>query len=382
MMADDVDADIVNALNTLSSTMERSGNMKRELKNTIYETVSTLRKLFAIVKDIDDSKSKEISELETLVATTKAELDEATSKTQKGQGMPPSNTRREQRTQAERGVAPSGGEQAKHYTYGREQSKLYSEALGGNLRHDTYKLTITPKDSLSPDKVKGIVKAKINPTKIKVEIKSIKALKTGRVQIETGSKDEIEILTKDINEKCGQILEVQVHRLRNPRLVIYNIPDDISTNNVEETLLSQNPELNLTVGDINPKFLYETKRRIRNLVIEVSAQTRKQMIHKKIKIGWLICNLEDYLVPKRCFQCSRYNHGSRECRGTETCPHCPGSHKMKECSAQPKDYKCINCQIFNTHNKNVKISENHSSMDKTCPSYRAIVNKYKQNTDY
>jgi hypothetical protein len=173
-----------------------------------------------------------------------------------------------------------------------------------------------------------------------------------------------------------------VHRLRNPRLVIYNIPDDISTNNVEETILSQNPELNLTVRDINPKFVYETKRRIRNLVIEVSAQTRKHMIHKKIKIGWLICNLEAYLVPKRCFQCSRYNHRSRECHGTDTCPHCASSHKMKECSAQPKDYKCINCQIFNMHNRNAKIGENHSSMDKNCPSYRVIVYKYIQNTDY
>jgi hypothetical protein len=208
--------------------------MKKELKNTIYETVSTLRKLFANLKDIDDSKSKKISELETLVATTKAELEEAISKTQKGQGMPPSSTRREQGTQAERGVAPSGGEQAKHYTYGREQSKLYSEALGGNLRHDTYKLTITPKDSLSPEEVKGILKAKINPTKIKVGIKSIKALRNGRVQIETGNKDETEILTKDINEKCGQNLEAQVHRLRHPRLVIYNIPDDIPTNNVKK----------------------------------------------------------------------------------------------------------------------------------------------------
>ena len=92
-------------------------------------------------------------------------------------------------------------------------------------------------------------------------IKAIKALRNGRVQIETGSKEEIEILTQDINEKCGQNLEAQVHKLRNPRLVIYNIPDDISTNNVEETILSQNPELNLTAGAINPKFVYQTKKR-------------------------------------------------------------------------------------------------------------------------
>ena len=89
-MADNVNVDIVNALDIISSMTERSGNMKKELKNTIYETVSTLRKLFAKLKNIDDSKSRKISELETLVATTKAELVDAKNRTEKGQGRTPS----------------------------------------------------------------------------------------------------------------------------------------------------------------------------------------------------------------------------------------------------------------------------------------------------
>ena len=52
-----------------------------------------------------------------------------------------------------------------------------------------------------------MLKSKINPTEIKVGINSLKSLKNGRVQIETSSKEEIEILTTDINEKCGGELE-------------------------------------------------------------------------------------------------------------------------------------------------------------------------------
>ena len=74
-MADDVNEGIKTALNTISSTTERSENMKKELKHTIYETISTLRKLLAKLKDMNDSKTRTISELETLVANTKAELD-------------------------------------------------------------------------------------------------------------------------------------------------------------------------------------------------------------------------------------------------------------------------------------------------------------------
>ena len=60
-----------------------------------------------------------------------------------------------------------------------------------------------------------------------------------------------------------------MHRLRNPRLVIYNNPEDISTQNIEETILSQNPEFNLNKEDINAIFSYVTKRHTRNLVIEI-----------------------------------------------------------------------------------------------------------------
>jgi hypothetical protein len=202
------------------------------------------------------------------------------------------------------------------------------------------------------------------------------------VQIEAGNKEDIEILTKDIHEKCRDKLEVIVHRLRNPRLVIYNIPEDISTQNIEETILAHNPEFNLNKGDINAKFSYVTKRHTRNLVIEVSARTRRLLTQKKIKLGWIICSLGDYLVANRCFKCSKFNHRFWESRGIETCPLCAGNHALKDCSASSEDYKCINCHTFNTHNKGAKISDNHSALDRNCPSLQAVLDKYRQNTDY
>ena len=39
-----------NALNLVVSTTEQSANMKKTLKEKVYETVSTLRKLFAKIK--------------------------------------------------------------------------------------------------------------------------------------------------------------------------------------------------------------------------------------------------------------------------------------------------------------------------------------------
>jgi hypothetical protein len=63
-----------------------------------------------------------------------------------------------------------------------------------------------------------------------------------------------------------------------------NIAEDISTGNIEEMPLVQTPDVNLKTGD-NAKFSYETKKRTRNLAIEVSAVTRKLLIQKKVQFN-------------------------------------------------------------------------------------------------
>jgi hypothetical protein len=146
--------------------------------------------------------------------------------------------------------------------------------------------------------------------------------------------------------------------------------------------MKQNPGLYLQPGDIIAKFCYTTKNLTRNLVVEVNAQTRKALIQGKVKLGWTICKVEDYLVPNRCFKCSRYNHRQQECREVDTCPHCAGQHKMKDCTVNPPDYKCINCATYNLHNKNARICEKHSTLDKNCPSLLAVLDRYRQNINY
>jgi hypothetical protein len=66
-MADEVDEGIENALNLVVLTTERSGNVKKDLKQTIFETVSTLRNLFVKMKNNCEVKSSKISELEAEV---------------------------------------------------------------------------------------------------------------------------------------------------------------------------------------------------------------------------------------------------------------------------------------------------------------------------
>jgi len=48
------------------------------------------------------------------------------------------------------------------------------------------------------------------------------------------------------------------------------------------------------------------------MVIEVNPQTRRQLLQNKLKLEWIICNIDDYVLISICFNCSRYNHRHTE----------------------------------------------------------------------
>jgi hypothetical protein len=163
-MADDVNEGIENALNVIVSTTGSSGNMKKELKTIIFDTVSALRKLFVKLLDTNESNARKITELEQQVANTNAVRGEGTGRTNNYIAEPSSAPVRNTHGQTERKAAlPGGG-----------KLKLYSEVVEGKTTQKTYKLTVIPRDNQTADTTKELLKSKINPTEIKVGIRSIK----------------------------------------------------------------------------------------------------------------------------------------------------------------------------------------------------------------
>jgi len=43
-------------------------------------------------------------------------------------------------------------------------------------------------------------------------------------------------------------------------LVVYNIPEEVTVENAEDIITTQNPELTLNAGEVKPKFVYRGKR--------------------------------------------------------------------------------------------------------------------------
>jgi predicted nucleic acid-binding Zn-ribbon protein len=82
-MAHSVGEEIEDALQLIVSTAEHSVKMKKELKQTILDTVSTLRDLIVKLHVSRESDKDEISKLEKQVGELKAELDGCRQRTAK-----------------------------------------------------------------------------------------------------------------------------------------------------------------------------------------------------------------------------------------------------------------------------------------------------------
>jgi hypothetical protein len=158
-------------------------------------------------------------------------------------------------------------------------NKLYSEAVNTSV-DKRYKLLVKSKLNLSTEAIKNALKTNVNPTVVKVGVKSFKSLKDGRVLIEAGTSEEINLLNTSIRDKWGEDLQVTVTKLRKPRIIVHNVPQEVTVANLEETLLAQNPELGLVSGDIEARFTDRIKRGLVKMVIEVGSETRKKLLQK------------------------------------------------------------------------------------------------------
>jgi len=210
------------------------------------------------------------------------------------------------------------------------KKKLFSEVLCGKseARH---KLTVKPRHKQSTEEIKRLLKSKIDLVNMKIGIRTFESLKNGNIVVEADSKEDIKTLNSQIRDICGDELEINVQKRRNPRLIMYNVPDVMANENAED-MLALNPDLKLQKGDIQTTFICKTKRNTGNLVLEVNAQPRRQMVQNKLKLEWMICSIDNYVSVNRRFKRSRYNHRHTECKSEETCPLCAGRHKLKECT--------------------------------------------------
>ena len=155
-MADDVNEGIENALNVIVSTTGSSENMKKDLKTTIFDITSNLRKLFGKLLDTNENKARKIIELEKQVVNTKEKMEVGRSRSLYYIAEPASAPQRKKHGQTVSKVEQLSG----------VRDKFYSEVVAGKVTHKVYKITVTSSDNQTGETIKEIMKSQINPTEI------------------------------------------------------------------------------------------------------------------------------------------------------------------------------------------------------------------------
>jgi len=371
---------VEDALNVLVSVMEQSGNLRNDLRKGILEAVSNLRTKFAKLKCEVEDKNKLIVNLEMKAAETNNTLRALQLGVHINCGVDKEATSLGVLVNckdSDRNVLPSGV----------RTRKRYSDVLadrGGNVPYDNkmYKLVVKSKSNQSAEYSRTLLKSKVNPAQMKVGISALKTLRNGQLLIESEKKNDLEEVCKKINEVCREELESYMLTLKNPRLIVFNVPEDITSENAAQAIVVQNSDLNFKENEIKPKFMFEDRKKHKNLVIELNSEIRKILVDRKLKLGWHVCYSSDYVSVTRCYKFSKYNHRAQECVGELVCPHCVQSHKMYECKASKENHRCVNCIQYNKYNRTTQVNVNHSSLDKSCSCYRAFLKKYIEMTDY
>lgn len=112
----------------------------------------------------------------------------------------------------------------------------------------------------------------------------------------------------------------------------------------------------------------------------MDVKTHKAMVEeKKVKIGWNICKIQDYIGILRCFRCCGYYHFVKDCKKNKICRKCAGNHATKECKSEIR--KCVNCEEKIKSFKIKNINSNYSAFDSSCPYYLREMEKQRNKID-
>jgi DNA repair exonuclease SbcCD ATPase subunit len=197
-MAETVEDEIENALNLLVITTEQCSNMRKTLKEKVYETVSKLRHLFSEIKINSESKRSEIKDLTNKVNKLENELQRFREKQDKTQQSPSIDNTAELNDRRPRLLVPkSSGLTPKLTGEGAQgvalpngnMNRLYASVVR-EPKPKRYKMTVKARSDIPSEEIKQLLKTKVTPGEIKVGVNSLKSLHDG-VLIETNCIEEI-----------------------------------------------------------------------------------------------------------------------------------------------------------------------------------------------
>jgi hypothetical protein len=256
----------------------------------------------------------------------------------------------------------------------------------GNNQNKKNIIVVAPKqDGSDPQETCKLLVKKIDPNKLKVNIKKLRNNNKGQAVIICEDHESKEKLTSAIKETLREEVEIKeeltVRKIHRMEYVVYK--NDMSLPDHDEDLIQDIKYLNFIDDRVpNPTLRVVKRVEVRNkkatlIIMDMDEETRDLLLNENkghIKVhGWQSVPLKKHTNVIVCYRCQGYGHKAPQCTRPPCCRYCAEEHNSRDCEATENKY-CINCW-----DKNMKFGTNfnayHHAHSQGCQVYQSI--KYK-----
>ena len=194
----------------------------------------------------------------------------------------------------------------------KNNSKSYAQITKNSIK-------IKPKDANStPTDIKKTIINTIKPQELGIAISKITTTRDGAI-IDIKNEEDAITLQNEISSKLSDLVTTKTLPLKMPKLILYNVEEDLKNEELVECIKKQNHYLSeknsQQISAYKICFEIRSKREgSKHVVIEVDPYLRNLINDKdnKLNIGWRVIHVADFIAVKRCFNCYGFNHSSKK----------------------------------------------------------------------
>lgn len=401
----DVAIEINVKLNEIKRLLDLSGNIKRDVKIGIQQSVEAIKSLVkaggvATSHDVAGVSQSTQPNQQTLIDHMNAvatRMEEATNENVKRLLAPI--------------ISELDGIKARQKIINRVTEATSSDAAVAHRVTPTYasaaRQAIPKKElkrhviiasgtgewSTSADGLRGHIRKTIKPSELGIGVQRFQRVSDDKVLIECQSADELTRLKEKMAASCPNV-KTEDGRLKRPKLIIRGVDVSLTSADVIKNVISQNEEMKTVVGtqtyaDVI-RVCFEKKNgynaQLKNVIIEV-LPTLRPVMRRGVKLGWKICDVDDFSPVTTCYKCQGHGHVSKHCKSTsDVCFFCGDDHKIQDCQKKTDaaKKKCVNCTRHNdkSNDGQKKLDVGHTSIDAKCPSLVRATRIAESRIDY
>lgn len=201
-----------------------------------------------------------------------------------------------------------------------------------------------------------------------VKVCAVRTVRNG-VAIEVSDVEGVaKLKTCGTFAKAG--LKVEDPKKIGPKVVIYDVPEYLTDNDVMKDLFSKNLTDTLSMAD----FISTARvisRRSGTLILELPNVAKEALVKQgRVYLGWHGCRLREIDLLQRCHRCYAVGHMASACKlDSNACRRC-GSTKYlaKDCKAEKEV-----CRVCKGANK----PAGHSVLSRECPFNAAAIRRLR-----